>query len=85
MVRKDFKERCRLIVERIKQCPCRFDDIKTYLLKSNEFQRIEMKHYSIRSLQRDIKYIEEVFDVFIKNKRGRDARYYILNETPEYI
>lgn len=85
MVRKDFKERCRLIIQRVKQCPCRFEEIKTYLLKSNEFQRIEMKQYSIRSLQRDIKYIEEVFDVFIKNKRGRDARYYIPFETPEYI
>ena len=84
-MRKDFKERQRLIVERIRICPCTYEEIKSYLLKSNEFQRMEIKQYSQRTLQRDIKDIEFEYDLFIKNKGKGDRRYYILTETPEYI
>ncbi|MEA1849170.1 hypothetical protein U9K52_09625 [Chryseobacterium sp. MHB01] len=78
-MRKDFKERYRLIYERIKSGPCRFEQIKQHLLRSNEFQRCEITDYSIRTLQRDIKEIEIEYDVEIRNKMSYDGRYYIVN------
>lgn len=84
-MRKDYRERYLLIIQRLRLCPCRFEDVKAYLLRSDYFQKVEVSKYSIRTLQRDIKYIESECDVIIRNKRGRDARYYILNETPDYI
>ncbi|MDV4026184.1 hypothetical protein CMT52_17780 [Elizabethkingia anophelis] len=79
-MRKDFNERYRLIIYRIKTSPCRFDQIRSFLLKSNEFQRMGIIDYSIRTLQRDIIDIQSRFDVIIKNRGGRDARYYISEE-----
>ncbi|GEM_PF-6788138 len=79
-MRKDFKERYRLIIERIKQAPCTYEQIKNHLLKSEEFRKCEMTSYSIRTLQRDIVEIEIEFGVEIKNKR-RDPRYYISDAS----
>ncbi|MCT4143450.1 hypothetical protein HZP66_04330 [Elizabethkingia anophelis] len=77
MSRKNYIERYRLIIERIRIAPCRFDQIREYLLRSNEFMRMGILDYSIRTLQRDIQCIEEEYDLVIKNKMGVDARYYI--------
>ncbi|KUY26563.1 hypothetical protein ATB96_05140 [Elizabethkingia ursingii] len=85
MNRKDYKERYRLIVERIKLSPCTFDQLKSYLLKSNYFQRMEIHDISQRTLQRDFKYIESDLDIIIKSDRGKPSFYHVMNETPEYI
>lgn len=78
-MRKDFKTRYELILDRIKQSPCTYSEIKDYLLNSNEFQRIGMTSYSIRTLQRDLKEIESLYDVVVNNRRC-DPRYYIVED-----
>lgn len=75
-MRKDFNARYRLIIERIRQSPCNYEQIAGYLLKSNEFQRIGMNNYSVRTLQRDIQEINSLNDFHIHNKR-KDNRYFI--------
>ncbi|WP_407531997.1 hypothetical protein [Elizabethkingia meningoseptica] len=85
MARKNYWERYKLIIEKLKQCPCTYREIEDYLLKSNMFQILQIKQYSIRTLQRDIKEIENEFDVYIKNTMGRNGIYRILELTPEYI
>jgi len=85
MARKNFWERYNLIIERVKQCPCTYREIEDYLLKSNMFQSLEIKQYSIRTLQRDIKEIEHEFDIYIKNTLGAGGVYRILELTPDYI
>ena len=78
-MRNDFKERYRLIVERLKMAPCTFEQMKTYLLKSNEFQRCEISEYSIRTFQRDVKEVEIEYDIEIKNNMGAYNQYFIIN------
>lgn len=85
MARKNYWERYKLIVQKLRQCPCTFREIQAYLLGSNMFQELEIKEYCIRTLQRDIKEIEREFDIYIANTRGRHGIYRILDETPEYI
>ncbi len=78
-MRKDFKARYRLIIERLKMSSATYQEIRDFLLKSNEFRRLEIETYSIRTLQRDIRDIESIYDVVIHNKR-KDPRYYLVED-----
>lgn len=78
-MRKDFKARYQLILDRINKAPATYEQIASYLLKSNEFLRCGMTSYSIRTLQRDLKEIESLYDIVVHNKRC-DPRYYIVDD-----
>lgn len=79
-MKKDFRTRYQLIVDRLKKSPATYDEIANYLLKTNEFERVGMRSYSIRTLQRDIKEIESLLGIVIKNRMRRPV--YFIVEDP---
>jgi predicted DNA-binding transcriptional regulator YafY len=75
-------------MKRLERSPAAYPDIEDYLLNSFEFQDANIKSYSIRTLQRDIKDIANLFNFDIHNKKKGDNRYYIesrpVMEVDEY-
>lgn len=72
-----------LIINRLSglQKYVRKDDFLSYLIYQMELRGFVVDNLSVRTLQRDIKDIEEIFGIVIKNKR--DFGYYI-SEKDEY-
>lgn len=88
-MRKDFYlTRYALIIKKLEAAPATYKQIEEYLLSSFEFQDAEIKSYSMRTLQRDIKEISSLFNLSIHNKKKGDNRYYIesrpVMEVDEY-
>lgn len=88
-MKKDFYlTRYALIIKRLERSPATYPEIEDYLLNSFEFQDANIGGYSIRTLQRDIKDIANLFNFDIHNKKKGDNRYYIesrpVMEVDEY-
>jgi len=88
-MKKDFYlTRYALIIKRLERSPATYPEIEDYLLNSFEFQDAKIGGYSIRTLQRDIKDIANLFNFDIHNKKKGDNRYYIesrpVMEVDEY-
>jgi len=88
-MKKDFfLTRYSLIIRKLESTPVNYVQLEDYLLNSFEFQDAGVTCYSIRTLQRDIKEISRLFNIFIHNKKKGDNRYYIESspetETDEY-
>lgn len=88
-MKKDFYlTRYALIIKRLERSPATYPEIESYLLSSFEFQDANITGYSIRTLQRDIKDIANLFNFDIHNKKKGDNRYYIesrpVMEVDEY-
>ncbi len=88
-MKKDFfLARYSLIIKRLEKSPATFEQIQDYLLNSYEFVDAQIYSYTIRTLQRDLKDIEQLFDISIKNKKKKDNRYFIedrpIMEVDEY-
>ncbi|CAA7385949.1 helix-turn-helix transcriptional regulator [Chryseobacterium fistulae] len=88
-MKKDFYlTRYALIIKRLENSPATYSQLKEYLLNSFEFQDAGIKSYSIRTLQRDIREISNLFNLSIHNKKKGDNRYYIesrpIMEVDEY-
>ncbi len=87
-MKKDFfLARYALIIKRLEKSPATFKEISDYLLNSFEFQDANVTNYSIRTLQRDIKDINNLFNLEILNSK-KDAKYSIVSrpimEVDEY-
>lgn len=77
-MKKDFYlTRYALIIKKLEATPSTYLQIEEYLLNSFEFQDAGIKSYSMRTLQRDIREISDLFSLSIHNKKRRDNRYYI--------
>lgn len=77
-MRKDFfLARYALIIRKLERSPLSFKELETYLLNSNEFRDNDIKSYSVRTLQRDIKDIYRLFNIEIINKKGGENKYRI--------
>lgn len=88
-MKKDFYlTRYALIIKRLENSPATYVQLEDYLLNSFEFQDAGIKSYSIRTLQRDIREISDLFNLSIHNKKKGDNRYYIdsrpIMEVDEY-
>lgn len=88
-MKKDFYlTRYALIIKRLEGSPATYSQLEEYLLNSFEFQDAGIKSYSIRTLQRDIREISDLFNLSIHNKKKGDNRYYIesrpIMEVDEY-
>ncbi|MBQ0151651.1 MAG: WYL domain-containing protein [Chryseobacterium sp.] len=88
-MKKDFYlTRYALIIKKLENSPSTYLQVEDYLLSSFEFQDANIKSYSIRTLQRDIREISNLFNLSIHNKKKGDNRYYIENrpimEVDEY-
>jgi len=88
-MKKDFYlTRYALIIKRLESSPATYSQLEDYLLNSFEFQDADIKSYSIRTLQRDIREISDLFNLSIHNKKKGDNRYYIesrpIMEVDEY-
>lgn len=88
-MKKDFYlTRYSLIIKRLERSPATYPELEDYLLNSFEFQDASIRSYSIRTLQRDIKDIANLFNFDIHNKKKGDNRYYIesrpVMEVDEY-
>ncbi|MDP9957458.1 helix-turn-helix transcriptional regulator [Epilithonimonas hungarica] len=88
-MKKDFYlTRYSLIIKRLERSPATYPELESYLLNSFEFQDAKIVSYSIRTLQRDIKDIANLFNFDIHNKKKGDNRYYIesrpVMEVDEY-
>ncbi len=88
-MKKDFYlTRYALIIKRLERSPATYLELEDYLLNSFEFQDAKIGGYSIRTLQRDIKDIANLFNFDIHNKKKGDNRYYIesrpVMEVDEY-
>ncbi|WP_027388378.1 helix-turn-helix transcriptional regulator [Chryseobacterium gregarium] len=88
-MKKDFYlTRYALIIKRLESAPATYSQLEDYLLNSFEFQDAGIKSYSIRTLQRDIREISNLFNLSIHNKKKGDNRYYIesrpIMEVDEY-
>lgn len=88
-MKKDFfLNRYALIIKRLEKSPATFEQIQDFLLNSHEFVDAQIYSYTIRTLQRDLKDIEQLFDISIKNKKRKDNRYFIedrpIMEVDEY-
>lgn len=88
-MKKDFYlTRYALIIKRLERSPATYPELEDYLLNSFEFQDAKLSSYSIRTLQRDIKDIANLFNFDIHNKKKGDNRYYIesrpVMEVDEY-
>lgn len=76
-MKKDFYlTRYALIIKKLEHSPSTYSQIESYLLNSFEFQDAQITSYSIRTLQRDIREISNLFNLSIHNKK-KDNRYYI--------
>ncbi len=74
-MKKDFYlTRYALIIKRLERSPATYPEIENYLLNSFEFQDANIVSYSIRTLQRDIKDIANLFNFDIHNKKKGDNR-----------
>ena len=77
-MKKDFYlTRYALIIKKLENAPSTYLQVEDYLLNSFEFQDANIKSYSIRTLQRDIREISNLFNLSIHNKKKGDNRYYI--------
>ena len=77
-MKKDFYlTRYALIIKRLERSPATYPELEDYLLTSFEFQDAGIGSYSIRTLQRDIRDIANLFNFDIHNKKKGDNRYYI--------
>lgn len=88
-MKKDFfLARYALIIKRLERSPATFEEIEQFLLDSREFQDANVYQYSIRTLQRDLKDINSLFNLVIQNKKKGDNRYFIASrpvmEVDEY-
>lgn len=88
-MKKDFYlTRYALIIKKLESTPATYSQLENYLLNSFEFQDAGIKSYSIRTLQRDIREISNLFNLSIHNKKKGDNRYYIesrpIIEVDEY-
>jgi proteasome accessory factor B len=83
MGKEVFLNRYSLIIKRLEKSSANYAQIESYLMESTEFQDNETLTYSIRTLQRDIKDIEKLFSIEIKNERIGDKRYYIANRPEQ--
>lgn len=88
-MKKDFYlTRYALIIKKLETAPATYAQLEEYLLGSFEFQDAGISSYSIRTLQRDIREIANLFNLSIHNKKKGDNRYYIesrpMMEVDEY-
>lgn len=88
-MKKDFfLARYALIIKRLERSPATYEEIERFLLNSREFQDANVYQYSIRTLQRDLKDINSLFNLVIQNKKKGDNRYFIASrpvmEVDEY-
>lgn len=80
MNKESFFSRYSLIIQKLEMKPSTFDEIEQHLLNSFEFQDAGIKNYSIRTMQRDVKQISQLFSMEIKCDRKRENRYYIASK-----
>lgn len=80
MNKESFFSRYALIINKLERQPSTFKQIEEYLLNSFEFQDAGIKNYSIRTLQRDVKQIAQLFDVEIRCDKKRENRYFIASK-----
>ncbi|KQR95082.1 hypothetical protein ASG01_04285 [Chryseobacterium sp. Leaf180] len=88
-MKKDFYlTRYALIIKKLETAPATYSQLEDYLLSSFEFQDAGISSYSIRTLQRDVREIANLFNLSIHNKKKGDNRYYIesrpMMEVDEY-
>lgn len=63
-MKKDFYlTRYALIIKKLESAPANYSQLEEYLLNSFEFQDADIKSYSIRTLQRDIREISNLFNL----------------------
>jgi proteasome accessory factor B len=79
-MRKDFITRYKLLLGKINTAPATYEEIRDYLLQTDEFDRTNQRSYSIRTLQRDLVEIETRFGVVIGNKKKSDRRYFVKSK-----
>ncbi len=75
-----FLNRYSSVIKRLEKSPANYAQIEAYLMKTIDFEFSDTATYSIRTLQRDIKDIERLFNIEILNERKGDKRYYIANK-----
>ena len=70
-MKKDFfLARYAVIIKRLERSPATYEEIEKFLLESREFQDAKIYQYSIRTLQRDLKDINSLFNLEIQNKKN---------------
>lgn len=62
-------KRQRLIIVRLHQRSLDFNSLEDYLLQSSLFEEYDENQYSVRTLQRDIQDIKELYGIIILNER----------------
>jgi len=77
MSKKQFFKRHTLIINKLKQKPCSFADLQKYLQQQSQFDE-ENYEISIRTFQREISEIDEMFDIEIRYNRS-DGVYEIID------
>ena len=80
MKKESFFSRYALIINKLEMQPSTFKHIEEYLLNSFEFQDAGIKNYSIRTLQRDVKQIAQLFDLEIRCDKKRENKYFIASK-----
>lgn len=88
-MKKDFfLTRYALIIKRLERSAATYEGIEDYLLNSFEFQDAEVYTYSKRTLQRDLRAIQNLFNIEIINDRSNLFKYTIVSrpimEVDEY-
>lgn len=88
-MKKDFfLTRYALIIKKLEKIPSTYEEIEDYLLHSFEFQDAGVNTYSKRTFQRDLKAIQNLFNLEIVNNRSNDFKYTIISrpimEVDEY-
>ena len=69
MSKKQFIKRHLLIINKLKKTACSFEDLKRYLQFNSALDE-ENYDISLRTLQRDIKEIQSLYDIEIKYNRS---------------
>ncbi|MEG0696946.1 MAG: WYL domain-containing protein, partial [Algoriella sp.] len=88
-MKKDFfLTRYALIIKRLEKSASTYEEIEDYLLNSFEFQDANVNTYSKRTFQRDVKAIQNLFNLEIINDRSNLFKYTIVSrpimEVDEY-
>ncbi|HCC93064.1 MAG TPA: WYL domain-containing protein [Flavobacteriaceae bacterium] len=88
-MKKDFfLTRYALIIKRLEKSAATYEEIEDFLLNSFEFQDANVNTYSKRTLQRDLKAIQNLFNLEIENNRSNQFKYTIVSrpimEVDEY-
>ncbi len=80
MSKQTFLSRFSLIIKRLERGPADFNTLKHFLETESDIQGLNF-NLSIRTLQRDIRHIEEQFGIEIINELKGDKRYYIKEQS----